>query len=461
MNRYLPFRDRRLLLHSGATALLSLLALAACTIHPQGESQERHAALAAGTPYTHPAEDRRLPILSTTATPEELAAYALLNNADLEQKYWDWRSAIEQIPQEGTQKTNVMITFNSMITNGTTAAAMNTLGIGSDAMNNIVLPNKLETAARTALEEARAAGLRFDQARFDLQNKLMDAYVEYALTAERIRLERNNHDLLTLIQRVTESRIGTGGALQQDVLKAINEEEISTNDLHTQQAALPSLLAAINAILNRDPDAPLDPPQAMPAIVELSVSDAAILQRAAEQNRELEAQSHDIAGKHEAIARAKAEYLPDFGVNASTDMAGVTQSLMGSVMLPLLRYQAIDAGIRQAEANLRSAEAMRRQSSHDLASRIVGDLAMLHDMDRQIALFKNTILPRTHQLIAASQNTYATGQNSFLDLIDAQRSLIAIQRMMADFQATRIKEAADLEAATGMSLTERPPMVRQ
>jgi outer membrane protein TolC len=427
--------------------------LSACTIHPKGEFQERHAVIAAGKPYVHPLESRTLPVLSATATPDQLVNYALLNNGDLEQKYWEWRSALEQVPQEGTQKTNLMITLNSMITNGTTAAALNTLGVGNDAMNNIVLPDKLETAARAALEQARAAGLRFDQARFDLRGKVLSAYADYALTAELIRLEQENQNLLTLTLRVTESRIGTGAAMQQDALKAINEQDLSTNELKMQQSKLPSELANINALLNRAPEAPLDPPKTIPSLPRIPENDSDILQMAAHQNGELEALAHEIAGKRDAIARAKAEYLPDVGVNVSTDLAGVTQSLMGSIMLPLLRHQAIDAGIRQAEANLHAAEAMQRQTAHDLSARVIADLVMVRDLDRQLALYQTTLLPRARQIIAAGQSTYAGGQSSFVDLLDAQRSLIALRRMAADFQATRLKQIVDLEAALAMPLS--------
>src|SRR5271170_5787925 len=120
------------------TLLLASLACstAACTVHPQGEGAERAAATQAGRPYEHPIEDRAIPPLSSEATPDELVRYALLTNADVEARYWEWRSALEQVPQEGTQKTNLSISLNSMITNGNTAARMTTLGVGNDAMNN-------------------------------------------------------------------------------------------------------------------------------------------------------------------------------------------------------------------------------------------------------------------------------------------------------------------------------------
>jgi outer membrane protein TolC len=186
---------------------------------------------------------------------------------------------------------------------------------------------------------------------------------------------------------------------------------MSANEIELQRAKLPSQLATINALLNRDPAAAIAPPTAIPPIPAIAPTDDELLHRAAQQNRELQAQRHDIAAKHDAIARAKAEYLPDVGINASTDLAGVTQSLMASVMLPFLRYQAIDAGIRQAEANLHAAEATRRQAGNDLASRIVADAAMLRDLDRQVALYQNTLLPRAHAVINASQTTFSIGRS--------------------------------------------------
>src|SRR6185437_9657910 len=101
---------------------LSLFAaLTGCTIHPAGESAERQASLQAGKPFTRPAEDKNLSPLPDNPTPDDLVQYALLRNADLEQRYWEWRAAIEQIPQDGTQPTNLVLFAGVPITNGSAA----------------------------------------------------------------------------------------------------------------------------------------------------------------------------------------------------------------------------------------------------------------------------------------------------------------------------------------------------
>jgi outer membrane protein TolC len=95
-------------------------------------------------------------------------------------------------------------------------------------------------------------------------------------------------------------------------------------------------------------------------------------------------------------------------------------------------------------------EAVRRQTAHDLASRVIGDLAVLHDAERQIELYEKTLLPRAQNIVSAVQRTYAVGQSSMLDSLDAERSLIALRRMLAELKIVREKQIADLEAVAAM-----------
>jgi hypothetical protein len=54
-------------------------------------------------------EDRSPTTLPAEPTPDDLVRYASLASPELEQKYWEWKSAIEQIPQDGTQATNLVL----------------------------------------------------------------------------------------------------------------------------------------------------------------------------------------------------------------------------------------------------------------------------------------------------------------------------------------------------------------
>src|SRR5437588_6477690 len=117
-------------------------------------------------------ELRDVPPLTNEPSPDQLVERALITNGDLEQKYWEWRSAIEQIPQDGTQATNLALSANLGLSRGSSGFDRTTLSGGNDPMADLVLPPKLSTAARRSLENARAAGLRFRRAQFDLRNKV-------------------------------------------------------------------------------------------------------------------------------------------------------------------------------------------------------------------------------------------------------------------------------------------------
>jgi outer membrane protein, heavy metal efflux system len=439
---------------------LSAGLLTGCTVHPPGEREERDLAAKSGKPFENRFEDRKLPPLPDNPTPDQLVAYALLSNADLEQQYWEWRSAIEQIPQDGTQTTTLNISAGMAITNGHTGLSNTTLALSNDPMTDIKWPDKLDAAAKQDLQIAKAAGQRFVKAKYQLRNKVLDAYYDYALNAELIRLEQSNEQLLETTAAVTAARNRAGSSGQQDVLKADNEVDMSRNDIANMQSQLPTEQATINALLSRSADAPLPVPSELPSPRSFAYADGELIALAAKRNPELVALADEIHGRGESIRLAKLQYIPDFNLSVGTDLMGVTQSLLGQATIPLLRYEAINAGIAQAEANLRASEAMRRQTVNDLATEVVMDIRTLRDADRQLDLFEHTLLPRASEVVNVGRSAYQTGQATLLDLLDDQRSLISIEHLVANLRITREKQLADLESivATDLSSPQHPQL---
>jgi outer membrane protein, heavy metal efflux system len=438
----------------GRVAIAALLVgLTGCTIHPPGEREERDAAAQSGKPFEKRTEDRQIMPLPQNPTPDQLVEYALLNNAELEQHYWEWRSAIEQIPQDGTQTTTLNIAAGTSITNGRASWGSSTVSLANDPMTDIKWPGKLDAAAKQTLQNAKAAGRRFIKAKYDLRNKVLSAYYDYALNAELIRLEESNEQLLQTMATVTQARSRAGSSSQQDVLKAGNEIDLSRNDIADMRSQLPSERAAINALLSRPADAPLPLPTDIPSMRSIAYSDTELIDLAAKQNPELLALADEIHGRREGIRLAKLQYVPDFNLSAGTDLMGVTQSVVGQATIPIFRYEALNAAIAQAEANLRASEAMRRQAGNDLESQVLADIAIIRDAERQIDLFEHSILPRTRQMVDVGRSAYETGQSPLLDLLDDERALIGIERLVANLTVTREKHLAELESITASDLS--------
>jgi cobalt-zinc-cadmium efflux system outer membrane protein len=443
----------------GRVTAVLLVGLAGCTVHPPGEREERATAVQMGKPFEKRIEVRQIPPFPANPTSGQLVEYALLSNAELEQHYWEWRSAIEQIPQDATQTTTLNVAAGTSITNGHTSWGSSSLTLANDPMTDIKWPDKLDAAAKQALENARATGRRFIKAEYDLRYKVLKAYYDYALNAELIRLEQSNQRLLQTIAMVAETRNRAGRSGQRDVLKSSNEADVSGNDIANMRSQLPSQRAAINALLSRPADAPLPVPTKLPASRRVVYGDRNLVEMAAKQNPELIALADEIRGRGEGIRLAELQYVPDFNLSVGTDLMGVTQSLLAQATIPILRYEALNAAIAQAEAKLRASEAMRRQVGNNLTAQVIADITIIRDAGRQLDLFDHTILPRARQVVNVAQSAFETGNAtetdaaSLLNLLDDQRSLIAIERLAAKLRTTQATHLAELESITTSDLT--------
>jgi outer membrane protein TolC len=55
--------------------------------------------------------------------------------------------------------------------------------------------------------------------------------------------------------------------------------------------------------------------------------------------------------------------------------------------------------------------------------------------------------------VSLTRSSYESGKTPLLDLLDSQRSLLTIQRVIANMRVEREKNLVDLEAITAKNLT--------
>ena len=319
--------------------ILVLLSLAGCAIHPRGEREERARAERAGAPYSKPFEERDLPVLGPDASLEDSIRYALLSNADLEAKFFDWKAAIERIPQEASPPGTGAIAFSEVLNGGASLWNRTTLLLQTEPMENLPFPGKLATAGRRALEEARAAGLRFDRARYALEAEVVRAFVEIAHHHELVGLRQEEIALLDRVASTAEARTRSGSAPQQDWLKARTELDLARNEIRNLESEEPGLRARVNALLARAPDSRVD--ARLPEPRGLPFPDDQVFRVVAERNPELAALAHEVEGRREALDLARKAYLPDFALSAGIT-GGLSRMVGGMVTLPFLRREAIE-----------------------------------------------------------------------------------------------------------------------
>jgi outer membrane protein TolC len=323
-----------------------------------------------------------------------------------------------------------------------------TISAGFDPSMTLSLPNKVARAGRVSLAEAQAAGEQFRVKKFELQRQVLSMYLDLALAEQRVGIQRDNVALLRVLEDATQNAVRAGRA-QQDLLKVRIERELAENELANAESEARSMRAQLNAMLARDPQAPLSVPT-LPEPREVAADDATLIAAGIDRNPELASLARQVQGRKDAMELARLAYLPDVAPMGGFT-GSVSQFVGGMVMLPTT-IPMIRAKVQEARSMLGAAEAMARQARHDRAGRFVAALYVLRNAERQAQLFDSRVLPAARQVLESVRQAYAAGRADFLDLIDSQRMLLDVQLMVAEAGVQREKQLAELEALAGVDV---------
>lgn len=426
-------------------------ALGGCVLAPPGTTEEQARLHEVSERFEPPVEDRELPILPARASWRDVLHRAFLANGELESAYFEWKAALIQINQAAAWPNSKVAVGYSYMFSPENMKAWNRMTIsgGFDPSMNLSLPIKAETAGKVALEAAKEAGEKFRAVKFELQRKVLNAYLDLALIKEKIRIERENVNLLKLLTSSAAVRAQAGGPLQ-DQLKAQTEWELAKNNLLSLEAEAHSMRSQLNGILALDPNARWDIPATLPSPRPVIRDDARLIAVAVDRNPELAALARQVAGRIDAISLAWLAYLPDFNPSGSVN-GNISQTVAIMVMLPTTLPQ-IQAAIDNAEAMARSSEAILRQTEKNRAASFVANLYFMRNAERKTSFYRRRVVPIVEQLINSSRQAYAAGTVGFADLIDSKRMYISIRLLVAEARIEREKRLAELEALAGVDI---------
>ena len=437
-----------------ASACLALLLLAGgCVLTPRGTKEEQAAVEHAGrdAQYEETFDKRDLPDLPPNPQWRDVLQRAFLANGDLEAAYFEWKAAMARIPQAaGYPNSNLAPSFSYMFSGGRMKAwDRTTVNVGFDPMENLAFPTKVSQAGKVALEQARAAGKRFAAQKFELQRKVLTAYLELAMHEEKIRIQTDNVSLLKLLAQTAADRVNVGGN-QQDLLRAQTQYRLADNELATMGAQHMAMRAMLNGMLVRPADAPLNLPLGLPAPRPLGADDARLISSATDTNPELARLSREVAGRADALELARMGFIAD--INPMAAFTGNVSQIVGAMVIIPTTIPEIRGRIDEARATLRASEAVLRQARSDRAAEFVAALYFMRNAERQVDVFRRAILPRAEQALSSSRQSYSTGQGTFTDLIDAQRTLLDVRLLIVEAQVEREKRLTELEALAGVDI---------
>ena len=169
-----------------------------------------------------------------------------------------------------------------------------------------------------------------------------------------------------------------------------------------------------------------------------------------------------LAKVDEAGARAKlskAEYLPDFELlyrrRRSTDpRMDKTYDVMLGVTLPFGWTGNKGAGVKEAHYGRDLAAAEYKLEKNSVTLETKEALIKAKTSLRLLELYRTSVIPQAQEALKIAQTSYQSSAGSFLDLLDAERTLLELKTDFYRFTADYQTWLAELEKLTGQNITE-------
>ncbi len=319
----------------------------------------------------------------------------------------------------------------------------------------IPFPTTLYLKSRRAREQAAGAEAAYRAKEWNVLSQVQKAWSMIYMARHAIHIYGENADLMRQMARVAESRYASGSTTQTDALKAQTELSRMLNMLVTMEQEQETAQAMLNSLLNRPPQAALGIPEEPPTRP-IRQSAEALQALALERRPELQQGRSEVAQGRSSLALARSEYLPDFMVGyRRRDMMNGTDShdAMLGLTVPLWFWKQ-NAMVREMKAEREMADAeyqsMKNMALYDVKNLLVRTQTAY----RLIDLYKTSVFPQAEQGLKVAQAGYQGGRTSFLDLLDAARTLLTFRlehyQHIADYVAFR----SDLERSVGVNLKE-------
>jgi len=390
---------------------------------------------------------------------KDYLAFAALHNAGLQVAFEQWKIAVEQVPQARSLP-DPKFTYGYFIEEVETRVGpqQNKLEI----MQTFPWFGEIEARTDAAAAAAKAARKRYEAAKLKLFSEVKDAFYEYTYLARAIEIAKENLELIQHFEEVARTKYITAATGHPDVIRAQIELARLEDRLKTLEELRKPIVARLNAVLNRQSLEMLPwPRKAELRAVEISRGKMIQLLRA--RNPELEALDFELQAAKNRVELAKKKFYPDVGVGVGwTDTGsamnpGMSDSgkdpiiLMFTMNLPIWR-EGYKAAELQAKANVRKASHQKKEAENTIIARAERSLYDFEDSDRKRKLYEDVLIPKSEELLEASETAYQAGTIDFLSLINAQQKLLEFQlyyeRAMTDNQ----QELARLEMLVGAEL---------
>ena len=388
---------------------------------------------------------------ATTLDRAELLRQVLARNPTVHAARDTWRAALARYPQV-TALDDPMFSYD-----------LRPRSIGSDEVHTandfglsqaIPFPGKLALRGERAVAEAESAQSDVETERVKLAALASRLFDEYWLAERALEINAQHASLLDDAHRVALSRYSVGTGSQQEVLAAETEQGMLSHQERELGAGRRIVAERINLLLHRSPELALPPP---PRDLESDdpspeLDTAALIARALESRPELHALSARVRAREAEVALARREFLPDFtvrgGYQTSWQEAPLEPVVGVELNVPLQLGRRL-AALDESDARLSREQSRLRALEDRIRFEVVSAVERLRESQHLLEISQHRRLPPARDRVVGARAAFASGQTTFLEFVDAERSLLAAEQAEFEVRADLSLRHTALSRALG------------
>ena len=318
---------------------------------------------------------------------------------------------------------------------------------------------KSKRKLKAALPEAAAAVVdeRLEALKALLMRQFKNEYAEYYYLGKSVETLTENLELLRSLESVIDTKYRTGSASYSSYIRLQIEIDQNEDRLQAAKAQLFPFGPRLNALLGRAPDAAIPVPRSMPLAwggwpgwTQQEVADR--LQR----HPQLRVRDREMAVQQTQMALAKSQRRPlwDFGVEWIRTGPPLVEGVPGAGKDPVIFSVGLNLPVwkknysareRAAGDRYAAVEAARLDDYGDLQSQFHQMLYHFRDASRRIELYRDNLIPKSHEALQVTLKSFETNHVSYLDVIEVNRGQFEFQLSFHRALADKAKAVADLE----------------
>ncbi len=317
-------------------------------------------------------------------------------------------------------------------------------------------PGKIKAASKVAYHQYLHHLVEVRGKRRVLIKDLKQTYYQLFSTQKILEVNRQVESRLRSMIAAAQAKLSANEVMATDAVQGQTELVKVLSDREVLKEQNQTLHAKLRQLLVRENPEPIQLPTKLP-IPHWDIPLETLLAKAQENHPNIQQTQHEIDKMQWEVKGAKREYLPDFNAQMEyVQRPGNTEDAWtGELMinLPIIAKKK-KLGVTKAEAQLASAKYLHEAAKNEASFRVKEAYEKMRSAERILRLTQGTLLPQARQGAEILSNSYITGKTSFLDYLNATRSLLDAQEGEWKAYVNLGMAVADLEEAVGMTQEE-------